>query len=65
MTLEDKILEEITETKKRQWDAMETNAKCKIPNPYFAEYIKGYICALSYVEGFIANLKLRGDEDDE
>lgn len=45
---------EIKALKKRQWDAMEANVKNENYNPYLAEYLKGYICALSMIEGIIA-----------
>ena len=53
VVLED-IKAEIKALKKRQWDAMEANVKNNSYNPYLAEYLKGYICALSMVEGIIA-----------
>lgn len=48
------LKEEIKALKKRQWDAMEANVKNENYNPYLAEYLKGYICALSMIEGIIA-----------
>ena len=45
---------EVKALKKRQWSAMEANVKNEKYNRYLAEYLKGYMCALSTVEGIIA-----------
>ena len=59
------IKAEIKALKKRQWSAMEANVKNEHYNPYLAEYLKGYICALSTVEGMIAEVDARTEEDKE
>ena len=63
----DKVLEdikaEIKALRKRQWDAMEANVKNENYNPYLAEYLKGYMCALSTVEGIIAENETHDNDD--
>ena len=57
------IKAEIKALKKRQWGAMEANVKNENYNPYLAEYLKGYMCALSTVEGIIAENETHDNDD--
>ena len=52
----EELPKEIKNVKVRQADALEANVKNENYNLYLAEYIKGYICALSYTEGIIAQI---------
>jgi hypothetical protein len=52
----EELSKEIKNVKVRQADALEANVKNENYNSHLAEYIKGYICALSYTEGIIAKI---------
>ena len=52
----EELPKEIKNAKVRQANALEANAKNENYNPYLAEYIKGYLCGLSYTEGIIAKI---------
>lgn len=52
----EELPKEIKNVKVRQADALEANVKNENYNSHLAEYIKGYICALSYTEGIIAKI---------
>ena len=53
---EEELPKEIKNAKVRQVDALEANAKNENYNTHLAEYIKGYLCGLSYTEGIIAKI---------
>ena len=53
---EEELPKEIKNAKVRQADALEANAKNENYNSHLAEYIKGYLCGLSYTEGIIAKI---------
>ena len=57
----DKTKEEIKAVKVRQMNALEANVKNETYNQYLAEYLKGYICALSTVEGIISECLENGE----
>lgn len=52
----EELPKEIKNAKVRQADALEANAKNENYNSHLAEYIKGYLCGLSYTEGTIAKI---------
>jgi len=52
----EELPKEIKNAKIRQVDALEANVKTENYNSHLAEYIKGYICGLSYTEGIIAKI---------
>ncbi|MBO7734122.1 MAG: hypothetical protein J6S67_16280 [Methanobrevibacter sp.] len=52
----EELPKEIKNVKVRQANVFEANAKNENYNPYLAEYIKGYLCGLSYTEGIIAKI---------
>lgn len=52
----EELPKKIKETKIRQSYALEANAKNENYNSHLAEFIKGYICALSLTEGIIAKI---------
>ena len=54
----DKLEKQITEYKEIQKERM-----AETDNPYFIEFLKGYICSFSVVEGMIAELKENTDAD--
>ncbi len=58
---------EIKETKKRQARTLEVNVANEVYNPYLSEFVKGYICALSFVEGIVANIieEVNADADSD
>ena len=56
---------EIKNAKIRQVDALEANVKTENYNSHLAEYIKGYICGLSYTEGIIAKILGEVNADDD
>ena len=52
----EELPKEIKNAKVRQADALEANVKNENYNSHLAEYIKGYLCGLSYAEGIIAKI---------
>ena len=52
----EELPKEIKNAKVRQADALEANVKNENYNSHLAEYIKGYLCGLSYTEGIIAKI---------
>lgn len=52
----EELPKEIKNVKVRQADALEANVKNENYNSHLAEYIKGYLCGLSYTEGIIAQI---------
>jgi pantothenate synthetase len=52
----EELPKEIKNVKVRQADALEANVKNENYNSHLAEYIKGYLCGLSYTEGIIAKM---------
>ena len=52
----EELPKEIKNAKIRQVDALEANVKTENYNSHLAEYIKGYLCGLSYTEGIIAKI---------
>lgn len=63
----EELPKEIINIKVRQADALAANVKNENYNSHLAEYIKGYICALSYTEGIIAKIheEVNADEDSD
>lgn len=63
----EELPKEIKNIKVRQADALAANVKNENYNSHLAEYIKGYICALSYTEGTIAKIheEVNADEDSD
>lgn len=64
---EEELPKEIKNAKVRQADALEANVKNENYNSHLAEYIKGYLCGLSYTEGIIAKIieEVNADEDSD
>ena len=60
----EELPKEIKNVKVRQADALEANVKNENYNSHLAEYIKGYICALSYTEGIIAKIHEEVNSDE-
>ena len=60
----EELPKEIKNAKVRQANALETNAKNENYNSHLAEYIKGYLCGLSYTEGTIAKIIEEVNADD-
>lgn len=52
----EELPKEIKNAKVRQADALGANVKNENYNSHLAEYIKGYLCGLSYTEGIIAKI---------
>ena len=52
----EELPKEIKNAKVRQTNALEANVKNESYNSHLAEYIKGYLCGLSYTEGIIAKI---------
>ena len=52
----EELPKEIKNAKVRQANALEANVKSENYNSHLAEYIKGYLCGLSYTEGIIAKI---------
>lgn len=52
----EELPKEIKNAKVRQANALEANVKNENYNSHLAEYIKGYLCGLSYAEGTIAKI---------
>lgn len=63
----EELPKEIKNAKVRQADALEANVKNENYNSHLAEYIKGYICGLSYTEGIIAKIieEVNADENNK
>ena len=55
-TYREELPKEIKNAKVRQANALEANVKNENYNSHLAEYIKGYLCGLSYTEGIIAKI---------
>lgn len=60
----EELPKEIKNAKVRQADALEANVKNENYNSHLAEYIKGYLCGLSYTEGIIAKIFEEVNTDD-
>ena len=60
----EELPKEIKNAKVRQANALEANAKNENYNSHLAEYIKGYLCGLSYTEGTIAKIIEEVNADD-
>jgi pantothenate synthetase len=60
----EELPKEIKNVKVRQADALEANVKNENYNSHLAEYIKGYLCGLSYTEGIIAKILEEVNADD-
>lgn len=60
----EELPKEIKNAKVRQADALEANVKNENYNSHLAEYIKGYLCGLSYTEGIIAKIIEEVNTDD-
>lgn len=61
----EELPKEIKNAKVRQADVLEANVKNENYNSYLAEYIKGYLCGLSYTEGIIAKIIEEVKADDK
>lgn len=59
----EELPKEIKNAKVRQANALEANVKNENYNSHLAEYIKGYLCGLSYTEGIIAKILEEGNAD--
>ena len=60
----EQLPKEIKNVKVRQAYALEANVNNENYNSHLAEYIKGYLCGLSYTEGIIAKI-IEEENDDE